>query len=861
MPAPIVARSVRLVAATALLFTLLPLPDAQAVAPCDRAFALLAQAKPTPAKQAAVEGGASFATDSVEKRVCATAEALASDRIARAAEAAAKARAEFDGGDFDAAKASTGNALALDSENPAALAVQKELKARPAATDPVTLADAWDKAVGDYLTPLGKLALMMALVFVALVIVGRVSARLWWFNRSRVAAPGSPAAEWILGMVLVAMASVVGVLALAGHPWVGLVAEPMKVAPAVFAVPALLVGLFGAGLIGWVNARQLRLTVGASSDKEGDTATTGRVLALLETMGGSAPQGLERPYGTDLQGFANALTGLELPRGGDKLAKFVGVLVGLVTGRTPWRVFVDSGQGSTSVAVLRHGRTVGSLVVTGQELTVEGVEGKLPAEPFVAAYVLTVLAGYYTGFEGLAGAKRWRSIGLHYLASTDYRHKSKEALSLLGEAVYVDPANLPAQVDLAYHRWRQAADFETLDRYDAWLKTVLNKTSVGANTATSPRPGHEALWVRTHVARASVAINRYFAVKADAAGKGIEGRAAVDLARDAARAAVAALCVAADDAGRDGFEDIPPANRDAYRAWLDQVRAKAAAMARAFDPGLLAAAIRKSDPQAVPLGVLRGESGLIGPVAERVTWDELPLGPTAHYSLACSLLAPVDEIAVDEIVVDRIVVDRIVVDEIAVDEIAVDRIVVDRIVVDEIVDDARKKQGIEHLKHAQVRKGVADWMPKDPQLAEFWKAEGPATFPKEPRTTLLELPLFEPYADQLKRAGLSTASAFLGLTQMTLGTYTVANAATRTEMLDAAGLLTTLNRTKLAVLGVEVLAYLLEHGQARRAILAGLTDAAREGLAQNLAGELIKIKGAGKQTELEQRLCNWLSSL
>ncbi len=375
MPTPTAVRAIRLVAATAILLTVLPPPEARAAEPCDLAFALLVADKPQQAKREASTGGASFATDSFEKRVCATAEALASDRSARAVEAAGKARDAFDNGDFAAAKAFNANALALDAENATALAVKKDLDARPEGTEPVALAETWDGAVSDYLAPLGKLALMMALAFVALMIVARLSARLWWLGRSRVAAPGPRAGEWIVGVGLVGVASVGGVLALAGHPWVRLIAEPTKVAPTVFAVPALLLGLLGAGLVGWVNARQLRLTVGASNDKEGDTATTGRVLALLETMGGSAPQGLERPYGTDLQGFADALTGLELPSGGDRFAQFVGVLVGLVAGRTPWRVFVDAGQGSTSVAVLRHGRTVGSLVVTGEELTVEGVPG------------------------------------------------------------------------------------------------------------------------------------------------------------------------------------------------------------------------------------------------------------------------------------------------------------------------------------------------------------------------------------------------------------------------------------------------------------------------------------------------------
>lgn len=814
MPTPTAVRAIRLVAATAILLTVLPPPEARAAEPCDLAFALLVADKPQQAKREASTGGASFATDSFEKRVCATAEALASDRIARAEEAAGKARNAFKGGDFDAAKAFNDSALELDAENATALAVKKDLDALPESTEPVALADTWDGAVSDYLAPLGKLALMMALAFVALMIVARLSARLWWLGRSRVAAPGPRAGEWIVGVGLVGVASVGGVLALAGHPWVRLIAEPTKVAPTVFAVPALLLGLLGAGLIGWVNARQLRLTVGASNDKEGDTATTGRVLALLETMGGSAPQGLERPYGTDLQGFADALTGLELPSGGDRFAQFVGVLVGLVAGRTPWRVFVDAGQGSTSVAVLRHGRTVGSLVVTGEELTVEGVEGKLPAEPFVAAYVLTVLAASYTGFEGLAGAHRWRSIGLHYLASTDYRQKGKEALRLLAEAVYVDPANLPAQVDLAYHRWRQAEDAETLDRYDAWLTGALQTMSTSAGGGASPSRGYEALWLRTHLTRASVTINRYFAAKKSQA------------ARESARAAVAALCVAAEDAGRDGLEDVPPVNRDAYRAWLDQVRAKAAALARAFDANAFAEAVRLADPQAVPLGVLRDGGGpsnsVIGPAGDPITWDELPLGPSGHYSLACSLLAPVDDICVDA---------------------------------------ARKKQGVEHLKHAHVRTEVADWMPKDPQLAEFWQDSGAVTFPKEPRTTLLELPLFKPYAEQLKRSGLSTASAFLGLTQLTLSTFTVADVVTRRAMLDAAALLTTLNRTKLADLAVDVTAHLLERGQARRAILTALSDSARSDLAQDAAGALIKVKGAPERAVLEQQIGTWLSCL
>jgi hypothetical protein len=86
-----------------------------------------------------------------------------------------------------------------------------------------------------------------------------------------------------------------------------------------------------------------------------------------------------------------------------------------------------------------------------------------------AALVLATLAARHNGFEGLCGARDWRSIGLHYIATTDYKTDTEMARQLLARALDFDLGNRPALVALQHSLHREAHEVPELRRYGEWL--------------------------------------------------------------------------------------------------------------------------------------------------------------------------------------------------------------------------------------------------------------------------------------------------------------------------------------------------------------------------------------------------------
>lgn len=278
-----------------------------------------------------------------------------------------------------------------------------------------------------------------------------------------------------------------------------------------------LLAVIGVGLLTLGLATRLRLAIQVR-DAEGKdlTAAQGNVIALLAELGASPPQGLEVPRGTDVDILSGTIA--TTPEG--RLAKAVSNLVMLVSGLTPWRAVVDEkSENVLSVLMTRNGRSVGSGVINRDALDLhltvrtsesddenrESDQRTVDLHRLAAAFVLVTLSRSHTGFDGLCGATDWRSVGLHYIATTDLRHQSEAEKRVLAEAVSLDPRNRLAQVAYYNALYRRATDATTLDAYQRWLNSLWSSLRF--------EESHDCATLRVRVAftRAAVTINSHYA--------------------------------------------------------------------------------------------------------------------------------------------------------------------------------------------------------------------------------------------------------------------------------------------------------------------------------------------------------------
>jgi hypothetical protein len=310
-----------------------------------------------------------------------------------------------------------------------------------------------------YVDPLRELLVPVVVIIAALLVAARMLTPLLnpWSEL------GAQERVFILfaGLVLITAAAILGVFVLpADDAHAGLVVA---------------LGLAGTVLTSWAVAKRLRLTVEVTNAKgERDRAGTAHVVALLNELGAEPPKGLEVPRASDAQALDGALK--LLPEG--TIGKALGSAIEWLFGLSPWTVVVDQETDDVhSVEISRNGRSAGSAVIDRDQL---GLRVPLPRSPgtsqtgggdaareealpdlhrLAAAVVLTTLAEKHDGFEGLCEATDWRSLGLHYVATTDFEDSPEEARPLLARAAELDPDNLSAQV-----AWRHAVYREATER-------------------------------------------------------------------------------------------------------------------------------------------------------------------------------------------------------------------------------------------------------------------------------------------------------------------------------------------------------------------------------------------------------------
>ncbi|MFC8733058.1 hypothetical protein ACFT5B_11420 [Luteimicrobium sp. NPDC057192] len=565
-----------------------------------------------------------------------------------------------------------------------------------AGTTPESLLDQWQSFVTHDLAPLGRVALSTLVVLAVLAGLARLLV---------VVAP-----DWPTVHRRGAMATAAGVLG-AGAAAVltfGVAARGGRAVPAGLALGA------GAVVLGaWWLATRLRLTVSVTARDGSDSkASSAHIVALLADLGATPPRGLELPRGSDVSSLTGAIG--ELPQG--KLAQLALGLVQNVLGSSPWRALVDVVDPDTlAVAVTRNGRQKGAAVV---DRTVLRVGGDL--HRFAAAVVVTTLArAYPDDFRGLCGATDWRSLGLHYVATTDFQDDRAEQRRILARSLERDPGNWLAQ--LAYHNvtMRYGDDPDVLRAYRSWLTEVLRRRLGG--------PGERSLALRALYTRLSVDVNAAFAESTPGPDGAISGvtLGAQDLSD-------AAELVAALDA-------LDPSKRPPARWWRGRSTSAAGEPAPALADDLRACAaplVRlvadRVDPEASdPVRIGRGDvcdlsglgarqsDGCLPDSDQRTASDGAARSPKGYYTLACAIATYCD--TPSAFMIDR---------------------------------------AVGALRLAAGAPSLRDWMWRDPQLralrttATFRRAFGAA-----PRTDLLALPLLLPFADALRRAALTSVSA------------------------------------------------------------------------------------------------------
>ncbi|GGB75941.1 hypothetical protein N798_13265 [Knoellia flava TL1] len=322
-------------------------------------------------------------------------------------------------------------------------------------------------------------------------------------------------------------------------------------------VLSLLTGAVGVWLTAWLLATRLRLDVVVKGE-DGSLSTTGvgTVVALLSELGAERTRGIEVPRGADVTALEGAFSTLP---DNVVLRTLKGLLVSL-GGVTPWTATIEGSATSRSVSIRRNGQAVDSAVIDVAALvpqvaddttsdpatktsTVETPKAATPeggaraAEPdaslrLAAAFILMTLSTKHPKIrEGLAGATRWESVGLQYIASADLAKPSDVAQrrAVLASALNRDPGNLSAQLAYRHALDRDSTDRKTLERYRDWLHTFESAEGLT-----------RGLRLRATYTRAVIATNAAFA-----GGRATGGRAAIEEALDDYRKI--ANDVAADD--------------------------------------------------------------------------------------------------------------------------------------------------------------------------------------------------------------------------------------------------------------------------------------------------------------------------
>ena len=287
-----------------------------------------------------------------------------------------------------------------------------------------------------------------------------------------------------------------------------------------------LVGTGGSALLalGWSAGRALTITCSGDNAPKPEAVRT-----LIERMAPDSPRGAEVSQGTDASQLLSAI-GVVETSSTPIVAAFIKA-VKLMWPPTPWQLAVTATSTDNLACSLTHNhrlvdtfsedrtKAFGFLegVAASQPEAKDGtatadrrsepVKPALPdLPPFAAALAIVTIATETHATKGLAGATRWRSVGLQFLAAQQPRG-SETAKAMWAEAVSRDAKNLMARTGYWHALYRTAKESADLARYSQLLETLLTGDAVPQSdrALTESEP---SLKLRLLYTRVVIGINR-----------------------------------------------------------------------------------------------------------------------------------------------------------------------------------------------------------------------------------------------------------------------------------------------------------------------------------------------------------------
>lgn len=334
----------------------------------------------------------------------------------------------------------------------------------------------WERFNAEWIMPLSKAGLALLWLVAGFLVLGRLLVLLPKIAGVR----KSPADRVLLALTGLAFILFGSCLIVLAPDWN---ANAIEAKSFVQMLAGGLLALFGSLVLAVYLGSRLRVTLDVR-DTKGETSKVdvSQIGALLHELGADAPRGLEIPEGADVTALADNAMPVSFT---NKVLAAVQKLVVSIFGVTPWRVVVSSSNAdSITVSMARNGSSVGAVTIDRNELQLadgkserSGAEGKtetnsaaeLELHKMASAYILVTLAKKHYGFDGLCGATDWRSLGLHYIATTDSTMADERQKKLLGAAVDHDAGNMLAEVALQHALFRERTDTETIKAYADWL--------------------------------------------------------------------------------------------------------------------------------------------------------------------------------------------------------------------------------------------------------------------------------------------------------------------------------------------------------------------------------------------------------
>ncbi|MFE4541482.1 hypothetical protein [Arthrobacter sp. NPDC056727] len=377
----------------------------------------------------------------------------------------------------------------------------------------------WDRFTTDWINPLVKAGPALLGLIAAFLVLGRLLVFVPKISGAR-KSPADRATLALAGLVLILLGSSVIV---SSPAWdengvlTGGAAGQM--------VTGGLLALFGSVVFAVYLSSRLRVSLDVR-DTKGETSKVdvSRIGALLHELGGDAPRGLEIPEGADVTALGTDT--LPLTFTNKVLAAVQKVLISIF-GVVPWRVVVSSADdNSLTVAMARNGASVGAATIARNELHLAiGTSGgagrditsaaaaksdsaaELELHKMAAAYILVMLARKHYGFSGLCGTTDWRSLGLHYVATTDNAMDDERAKKLLGAAIDYDAGNMLAEVALQHRMFRESTDAPTVQTYAEWLLRQSRIIRSGIDNGEKSAAGYTPLRYRIEKTFLSMVLN------------------------------------------------------------------------------------------------------------------------------------------------------------------------------------------------------------------------------------------------------------------------------------------------------------------------------------------------------------------